>query len=271
MPSDGRRKGPVFTHGGTRPAAKPVRAHLLVDEKTQRRIRVARLRKLGAALAVIALFALGAGLYFSPLMRVQDVEVRGATLTDPAEIDNLTALEGDSMFRLDTASVQRRLGLLPMIKSVSVEREWPNTVIINVTERTPWGHWKVGNDIYVIDAEGVVLPPVGMPEGTPLINDLSNPVRLVPGDRVDADSVQLAQSLLGTVPQRLILNVAAIEYSHSHGLAIQTDAGYRVVVGDSQDIEYKLAVWGRIEQEIGREAMAGHVLDLRFRDRPSFQ
>jgi cell division protein FtsQ len=175
------------------------------------------------------------------------------------------------MFRLDTATVQRRLGLLPLIQTVSVEREWPNTVVIKVTERTPWGHWKVGNDIYVIDAEGVVLPSIAMPEGTPLITDMSNPVRLVPGDRVDTDSVLLAQSLLQTVPQRLILNLAAIEYSQSHGLALITDAGYRVVVGDSQDIEYKLAVWGRIEQEIGREAMAGHVLDLRFRDRPSFQ
>jgi cell division protein FtsQ len=271
MPSNGKRKGPVFTHGGRRPTAKPVRAHLLVDEKTRRRIQVARLRKVGAVAAVIAVFALAVGLYFSPFLRVQNTEVRGATLTDPAEIEGLTALDGDSMFRLDTATVQRRLGLLPMIKSVSVERKWPNTVVINVTERTPWGHWKVGNDVYVIDAEGVVLPPVVMPEGTPLINDLSNPVRLVPGDRVDTDSVVLGQQLMQNVPQRLILSVIGLEYSQSHGLALTTDAGYRVVVGDSQDIDYKLAVWGRIEQEIGREAMAGHVLDLRFRDRPSFQ
>ncbi len=50
-----------------------------------------------------------------------------------------------------------------------------------------------------------------------------------------------------------------------------TDANYRVVMGDSQNVEYKLAVWKTVEEDIGRGAMAGHVLDLRFRDRPSFQ
>jgi hypothetical protein len=44
-----------------------------------------------------------------------------------------------------------------------------------------------------------------------------------------------------------------------------------VVIGDSQNMDYKLAVWQQIEKELGRETMGGHVLDLRFGDRPSFQ
>ena len=101
---------------------------------------------------------------------------------------------------------------------------------------------------------------------------MSNPVRLVPGDRVDTDSVHLTQALLQTVPAAARSSTSPRSSTRqSHGLALTTDAGYRVVVGDSQNIEYKLAVWGRIEEELGREAMAGHVLDLRFRDRPSFQ
>ena len=34
-----------------------------------------------------------------------------------------------------------------------------------------------------------------------------------------------------------------LEYTPQQGLAITTDAGYRVVVGDSQNFDYKLAVW----------------------------
>ena len=33
----------------------------------------------------------------------------------------------------------------------------------------------------------------------------------------------------------------------------------------------KLAVWREIEASLGRANMTGHVLDLRFGDRPSFQ
>jgi hypothetical protein len=35
-------------------------------------------------------------------------------------------------------------------------------------------------------------------------------------------------------------------------------------------VDYKLAVWQAVEEDIGREDMAGHVLDLRFRDRPAY-
>ena len=55
------------------------------------------------------------------------------------------------------------------------------------------------------------------------------------------------------------------------GMTITTDAGYRVVVGDEDDLNYKLSVWAEIDSTIGRQEMSGHVLDLRFGDRPSLQ
>ncbi len=48
-----------------------------------------------------------------------------------------------------------------------------------------------------------------------------------------------------------------------------TNARYSVVVGESQNVDYKLAVWRAVEEEVGREEMAGQVLDLRFGDRPA--
>jgi hypothetical protein len=109
------------------------------------------------------------------------------------------------------------------------------------------------------------------PEGATVIDDRGGPVKLLPGDRVDVDAVALAQVLLQRVPEVLGLNVAALEYTPQAGLSLVTDGGYRVVVGDSQNVDFKLAVWRTVEADLGREAMAGHVLDLRFEDRPSFQ
>ena len=106
---------------------------------------------------------------------------------------------------------------------------------------------------------------------SPVIRSVTDPVRLAPGDRVDRDAVQLAQALVRLVPETLALNLDGLEYSPDKGLTVSTDAGYRVVVGDSQNVDYKLAVWRSVEKELGREAMSGHVLDLRFGERPSFQ
>ena len=88
---------------------------------------------------------------------------------------------------------------------------------------------------------------------------------------MDVDAVALAQAILQQVPPALALGIAAFDYTPQAGLALTTDISYRVVLGDSQNFEYKLAVWRAVEQEIGREAMTGHVLDLRFEDRPSLQ
>ncbi len=202
---------------------------------------------------------------------MQEVEVLGASSVDPAEVRQLAAFDGDSMFRLDMGSAEERVAYLPLVQSVQIERRWPQTVRIRITERAPWGYWQVGADRYAIDVEGVVLTAAAAPDGAPVITDLGNPVRLVPGDHVDLDAVRLTQALAQRVPETLQLNIAALEYSPSTGLTLMTDAGYRVVVGDSQNMDYKLAVWQTIEAELGREEMAGHVLDLRFGDRPSFQ
>jgi cell division protein FtsQ len=157
------------------------------------------------------------------------------------------------------------------VKSVNIERHFPQTLRVVITERTAWGAWVSGGASYAIDDEGVVLDGVSAPEGSPAIHVLDGTATLVGGDRVDADAVALTRTLVEQVPARLGQNVTNIEWSEAKGLTVSTDAGYQIVVGDSQNMEYKLAVWAQLEAQLGREAMGGHVLDLRFGDRPSLQ
>lgn len=267
MPSSGKRPGPSFRAGRQR----PIKGQIVLDEKTARRLRRLRWHRIGIGIGVLAVIAGMFGIYQSPLLRVQNVEVVGVTTVNADEVTSLAALEGDSMFRPDAGAAEERIRYLPMVESVKLTRHWPQTIRIDITERVAWGYWQVGEDHYAIDTQGIVLPTVLPEEGAPTINDLSNPVRLVPGDHVDLDAVRLTQSLVQRVPQALSHNVTSVDYSPDRGLALTTDAGYRVVVGDSQNTDYKLAVWQAIEGRLGREAMVGHVLDLRFEDRPSFQ
>ncbi len=250
---------------------RAIKGHVFLDEKTERRLRRHRWRRIGIAFGVIAVIAGAVALYTSPLLRVQNVEVVGTATVSPQQVEQLAGLNGESLFRLDFSAAQERIQYLPMVKSVQIERHWPQTVRIEVTERAPWGYWQAGQDRYVIDSDGVVLQDVQPPDGAPVIRDLSNPGRLVPGDHVDADAVALTRSLVEALPQQLDLNIAGLDYSQATGLTLTTDAGYRVVVGDSQNMQYKLAVWQEIEKQLGRDTMTGHVLDLRFGDRPSFQ
>lgn len=257
---------PVFRAG-----RRSLHGRVLVDERTERRLRRMRWRRVGMTVLVLAILAALIGLYQSPALRVQQVVVEGASVTDADRVRQLAAFEGDSMLRLDVAAAEGRIRYLPMVAAVRISRRWPQTVRIEISERVSWGYWQSGDNLYPIDLDGVVLEGVQPPEGAPVIKDAGPPTRLVPGDRTDPDAARLAQALLQEVPSRLALNVASVEYSLNTGLVVAADAGYRVVIGDSQNMEYKLAVWKAIETQLGRENMVGHVLDLRFGDRPAFQ
>ncbi len=263
-----KRSGPVFS---SNPQWKrPLRGEVVVDEETKRKIARRRLQRLAVICGMICFAGAMVGVYFSPALRVNNVSVSGTTALNPAEVESIAGIDGQSMLTVDFAEAQRHIEALPNVASVSFERHFPQTIEIKITERAPWGVWLVKGTPYVIDVEGVVLSgPVK--EGALTISAISEVDPLVPGDRVDRDAIQLTQELLNQVPGRLALGIAAVEWSNASGLTITTDAGYRVVVGDSENVEYKLAVWSQIEAELGREAMDGHVLDLRFSDRPSLQ
>jgi len=250
---------------------RPIEGEVMMDEATARRLRRIRFRRVAIAAAVISVLPIAVTVYLSPTFRVGDIEVLGTAQVDAAQVEQLASLEGDSMFRLGSDGAEQRIGYLPLVESVTIERRWPNTVRIVVRERQPWGYWQVGERKYVIDSEGIVLGDLPPTEGAPSVKDLTNPLRLVPGDQVDRDAVALTRLLLQRVPEVLAWSPVGFEYTTDKGLALLADVGYRVVIGDSQNIEYKLAVWKKIEESLGRTAMSGHVLDLRFENRPAFQ
>jgi cell division protein FtsQ len=265
--ADRKRRGSPFSrkHG-----PRTVQGEVLLDDRQRRRLTRIRWRRIGLVLASLGAFAGVVALYFSPALRVQNVEVTTGPSVDGAEIRELAGLHGDSLLTADLAAAEQSIEELPMVKDATISRSWPQTVRITVVERTPWAVWQAGSTSYVVDDEGFVLP-VEASAGAPVINVGGEPADLQPGDRVDSDAVALARSLTQQVPAELALNISAFEWTDASGLTITTDAGYRVVLGDSQNMDYKLAVWRAVEADLGRDAMSGHVLDLRFGDRPSFQ
>ena len=250
---------------------RALKGHVLPDEKTERRRRHLRWRRLLIAGCLLVAIAGALLLYRSPLLRVDEVEVVGTKNVSAEQIREIADLDGASMFGVPLSEAEKRIVALPLVKGAKARLAWPNKVRIEVVEREPWGYWDLAGTAYAIDTAGVVLADVAPAKGAPVIHDTGAPAVLSVGDRVDTDAVRLAQTLLALVPQQLSLTVMRFEYTPEHGLSLVTDADYRVVMGDSQNMEYKMAVWKTVEEDIGRGAMAGHVLDLRFRDHPSFQ
>jgi len=229
------------------------------------------LRRLALLVPLAGLVVGGWWLYQSPWLRLQEVTVEGTRLLEPEYLAGVADLQGNSVLFPDTDGARQRLEQVPMVKSVTFERDWPRGLRIAVQERRPWGFWEAWNRRYVIDEDGFVLERVLPDEGAAVIRDLDAADNLEPGDRVDPDAVGLVRQLAEAAPQRLGLTLDTVEYRERDGLTVVFDDGLRVSFGDGRDFEYKMAALQALLERTSQEGVEVHTVDLRFGGRIAFQ
>jgi cell division protein FtsQ len=89
---------------------------------------------------------------------VADVEVEGRKTT-PAE-DVLKAIDvgrGMPIFAVSPERARERLESLPWVRSATVERRLPDTILVTLVERQPLALWQHGGKMALVDTEGVVV------------------------------------------------------------------------------------------------------------------
>jgi cell division protein FtsQ len=64
---------------------------------------------------------------------------------------------GDPILGLHLQKIQINIAKLPWVKTVRVERRFPNTIVINLIERKPTAIWQKNGRFNLIDSDGVVI------------------------------------------------------------------------------------------------------------------
>ena len=107
-------------------------------------------------------------LYQSKWFIAQGVTVTGNSRLTVEQISAVAAVPiGNSLMSINTAAMTEQLMELTEIKVVTVERGWPHTILIQVTERTPIAVAATLSGFNLIDSEGknagrVAAPPPGL-------------------------------------------------------------------------------------------------------------
>lgn len=175
-----------------------------VPASTRRFMARARQRRMRAALPwAVAAGALGlAGLVAwtllgTGLFGVREVRVEGAELVSAVQVRDAAAVpDGAPLARVDLAATARRVGGLPAVERAVVTRDWPDALVVRVTERTGVAAVPRGEQFVVIDRAGVVFRTLPrQPDGLPV-------VRLAePGP--DDGATQAALEVLAVLTPRL--------------------------------------------------------------------
>ncbi|WP_206025014.1 cell division protein FtsQ/DivIB [Micromonospora zingiberis] len=167
--------------GGWRPARQwqLVRAGRdAVPASTRRFMARARRRRMRAALpwavaggvlavaGLVAWVVLGTGLF-----GVREVRVEGAELVTAVQVRTAAGVpDGAPLARVDLAELADRIGALPPVEQVSVERDWPAALVVRLTERTGVAVVPRGEQFVVVDAAGVAFRTVPQrPADLPLL------------------------------------------------------------------------------------------------------
>jgi POTRA domain, FtsQ-type len=132
----------------------------------RRRVDVLRLAPSGRSLLVgLALVLVAAGLYGlareTSMFAVATIRVEGAGPAVAADVQReLRRYNGRSLVGLDAASVEQRVGALPSVRSATVDRAFPHTLLVHVLPELPVAVLRRGVDSFLVSARGRVIAPI---------------------------------------------------------------------------------------------------------------
>ena len=212
------------------------------------------------ALPVVLLAGFAAATY-TPLFRLRDIHVEGTQSLRPGEVITRAGIgSGTNVFHLDTGSIVTALEADPWIRSATVERHLPGSVVITVQERTPIARVLVGTTSTVVAGDGIVLPgaaATGLPE-----------IRASVGELTDDDRTAAAAAL-EAIPPVVRARVSAVVAEPTGSLVMDLAGGLTVRYGVGGDQVAKATALRSVLAWASRVHVALAQIDLSVPQAPS--
>jgi len=142
--------------------------------------------------------------FFSSVLTVKGVDVRGLQELRIGQVRGIAAVPtGEPLARVDVGAIAERVGRLAPVKDVDVSREWPDRILITVTERVPVAVVRQGDGYSAIDADGVLFRDYPRrPKELPLISA---------GEDVDRDAMVEGAAVAGSLPAEIRRRIDHVE------------------------------------------------------------
>ena len=206
-------------------------------------------------LVSLALAALAAGILVWLLNSARIEAIAGSAL-------------GQNVFRLDTNELRERLREFPGVADALVEVAIDGRVSVTVSYQAPVANWVVGEQSYLVNADGEVLAARYQPDLQLTVEDSSSRGVAV-GDRINAEALRAAHQLQNNLPFLRVVP-SRIQYS-AGGLMVVDHAGRELQFGSIDRLAAKLIALQAVLEEASRRGERIASVDLRPVDRPTYR
>lgn len=188
-----------------------------------------------SVLLVAGVLTAGWLIFFSSVLSVQEVEVKGNSLLSDQRLARIAAVpDGDQLALVDLAAAERRVETLSEVKDADVTRSWPDTVLVSVTERTAVAVVELGGRLQGLDADGIVFRDYGRaPRGMP---------RVRPQTSTGTDALKEAATVVSALPDDLVARVDHVEVQTIDQITLVLRDGREVRWGSAAESSLKATV-----------------------------
>jgi len=213
---------------------------------------------LGLCIWALVTIALDESFYLS------SIPVEGARAFSASEIVANSGLANVHIFAADPNEAARLIGDMPGIESADVNLEWPNQVVIQVTESEPVALWKQNGRNFWIDATGRLIPARANVTGLLLIESEVN-------EEAAEDASVAGDVLAGALQLReLRANIDRLYYEPGNGLSYQDGRGWRAYFGSGLNMEQKLAVYETVVNDLLARSINPAYISVRNEFKPYY-
>ena len=165
--------------------------------------------------SAILLVVIGIAVLASPILRINSVKAVGTTHTSADDILRVARVgTGSSMVLLNTGAIAARVEELPWVETASIERRWPSTLAIVVTERKPVAT-TVNREgkVVAVDSSGRILGPTTSRLGLPGLSILGKAGKV--GTKLPAHAAPCL-AVASSLPKAFSTQVQAIVCIRAH-------------------------------------------------------
>lgn len=257
-----------MTAAQARAAAEARAAERAAEERSRRRAMLTVL-SLAAFSAVIGLLL---GVCGSDLFAVRTVliDCRDDSITVEAS-ERAAELRWGTVWLPPAAAIEQRIAGLPRVKSVSINRDLPSTLIISIQPRMPSAVVATEGRFMAVDDDGVCLHWTGSaPEELPLVR-VEKPFAIEVGGRLSDRDTTLMQAVMKGLVECDRYSGANIDLSRSVRITVVTADGVLGKLGNDELLYEKTLLFCELVEALREKGEAPLYIDLRVPSRPTYK
>jgi len=190
--------------------------------------------KIFISLFAFVLLAAATGVYlsyFSNLLTIKNIRVNGLQLLSEERVLELAQINIDSpLIELNSDQITTQLLREKIIKAAEVRKSWPDSVVIEIVERSPIALTDLSSGRFLVDEAGVAFNRAGP-------NDV-HPFVYAPNDVARGLAARVSREL----PEWLRPEVSLVESYDGKRAVVILNSGRRIIWGDEFKTQEKSSV-----------------------------